>query len=106
MEKFMCKRKIDPIGIEIGIPVWLITNIFLVSWNSIWRMHYGERKVGKLFDFDENWFQIFKTHDGGIKIKKYPILMKVGTVYGGFDDAYYEFNDESLKLKMADWDNP
>ena len=32
--------------------------------------------------------------------------MKVGTVYGGFDDAYYEFNDESLKLKMADWDNP
>ena len=60
MEKFICERKIDPFGIEIdigiGVSGWLITNPFLVlSRNSIRQIHYGKRKVEKLFDVDENW---------------------------------------------------
>ena len=54
-----CRRKTDPIGIEIDIEGFLgllITNPFLVSRNSTRWIHYGERKVDKLSDFDRNWF--------------------------------------------------
>ena len=75
MEKFMCGRKIDSIGIETDI--WeflglLLTNPFLVARKSIWRIHYGKRKVDKLSDFDKNWFpKVLRDYKSAIRFSKF-----------------------------------
>ena len=83
-----------------------------VSQNSIWRIHYGERKVDKLSDFDENCIlRVLRVveYDSVLRFSKRTLveekLKKISNVQkiwymGIFGVAYY---NSTTSLQNSTW---